>query len=859
MLRRKNTMKRGTIAALLLLFVWLGYQFGAQSDDIAEPSKEKQLLTSTQHEMPASVDEVIKWKTRVEQNGCDATLIVEVTQLDGWHLYSQKHSGDTGFPTTFTFQDSDDYGLVGTPSEPHTELEDNDGYPERVFHQGKVVFKQKIKVSSKSDFKVDLAVDFMACKESCFPPDFREFKFNVKGCSATGQVDDSGSDDKNQEDPEQDEEVDDADTSVVDSLHGETITSPIGWKAVAWKLSDTRYELTVTPNIKGDWNIVAFEDKAPIVLTFDNPGYKTIGELEEPQFEDVKYGFSEEKLKTYKSGGFTQQIEVTEADSNMSIHASIDFRAVNADGELIYTEAPISATINIKDAYIKKGTKENAKSYWGIFLLAFGGGLLALLTPCVFPMIPLTVSFFTKGAKDKRSGIRRGIFYGISIFAIYVALSLPFHILPCNQIDASVFNEISTNVPLNVFFFLMLAVFAISFLGAFEITLPSKWTNKVDSASNVGGLIGIFLMALTLAIVSFSCTGPILGSLLAGVANSIEGCGEAAWTLTAGLAGFGLALGLPFALFAIFPSWLNSLPQSGGWLNNVKVVLGFLELAFAFKFLSQADMGLDLHLLEREVFIAIWIAIFGAMTMYLFNMFRTSHDSPTEKIGTFRLILATLTLMFTIYLIPGMWGAPLKLVSAFPPPMSYSESPYGVNGHPPEFEGEVPEGAVVEHNMVIFRNNYDGAMAYAQEKDLPLLLDFTGIFCVNCRKMENNVWSSPKVEELMKNKMVVASLYVDDRENDLDAPEISRYTGKKLTNHGQKWSEMQITQYGKSSQPQYIMLDHYEQMLTDGDATYFSHGNPEAFTEWLEEGINEFHNRKDVPEVRGLVMIRKLE
>ncbi|SMO61267.1 Thiol:disulfide interchange protein DsbD [Saccharicrinis carchari] len=506
-----------------------------------------------------------------------------------------------------------------------------------------------------------------------------------------------------------------------------------------------------------------------------------------------------------------------------------------------------------KDVEIKNGnetepietqstTEKSERSYWMIFFLSFLGGFAALLTPCVFPMIPMTVSFFTKQSTSKAKGIRNAIQYGIFIVLIYVVLGWVVVLL----FGADALNALSTNHWFNLFFFLLLVVFAISFLGAFEIVLPASWVNKADSGADKGGLIGSFFMALTLALVSFSCTGPIVGALLVTAAS------EGGIAPLIGMFGFSLALALPFALFAAFPGYLNSLPKSGGWLNSVKVVLGFLELALAFKFLSNADLVLDLGLLEREVFIAIWIAVFGALGFYLFGKLKLPHDSPMDHLPVSRLLLGLLVFSFTIYMIPGLWGAPLKLISAFPPPMEYAESPEGVGNRArkaisvsstalsdeqrilEEKRHVGPQGLMVFHE-------YDDALAYAKLVNKPLFIDFTGKACVNCRQMEINVWSDPAVNSLMLNDFVVVALYVDFKKN---LPKEEHYTsettGKKITTIGGKWSDFQISRYNINSQPYYAIVDHSEENLVEPRGY---EPNKKAYAEWLQKAKENFHKK----------------
>jgi thiol:disulfide interchange protein len=400
---------------------------------------------------------------------------------------------------------------------------------------------------------------------------------------------------------------------------------------------------------------------------------------------------------------------------------------------------------------------------------------------------------------------------------------------------ADALNALSTNVWFNLIFFILLVVFAASFLGAFEIMLPNSWANKVDSQADRGGIIGILFMALALAIVSFSCTGPIVGTLL------VEAASNGGIAPIVGMLGFSSALALPFMLFALFPGWLNSLPKSGGWLNTVKVFLGFLELALAFKFLSNADLVLQLHLLEREVFIAIWIAIFGTLALYLFGKITLPHDSPLPHISVGRLMMGLIVLTFTVYLIPGLWGAPLKVISAFPPPMEYSESPFGIgNSGNVAVNAVLPEGAKSgPHGIVVF-DDYDKGLAYAKEVNKPIMLDFTGFACVNCRKMEINVWSVPSVLQLLKNDVVLISLYVDDkRELPKSEQFVSEKTGAEIETIGDKWTDFMISTYKTNTQPLYVLTDLEGNSLNTSQPT-ISYVNASEYEAWLKEGISKF-------------------
>ncbi len=471
--------------------------------------------------------------------------------------------------------------------------------------------------------------------------------------------------------------------------------------------------------------------------------------------------------------------------------------AVSADAQKI-----ILPNVKINAPIVACGEKSTSKDtgWIKVMFLGFLGGLIALLTPCVFPMIPVTVSFFTKRSSTRKGAIKNGVIYGLFIFLIYVAASIPFHLI--GNVQPEIFNNISTNAWLNVIFFIIFIFFSISFFGFFEITLPSGIASKADSKSGLGSLGGIFFMALTLAIVSFSCTGPILGSLLVGTASG------GAWQLTAGLAGFGLALALPFALFAIFPNWLQSLPKSGGWLDTVKKVLAFLELALAFKFLSNADLVMHWGLLKREIFIAIWALVSIGLTLYCFGILRLPHDYKGMKITVGRKLLGIVAFLFTLYLIPGVTNtkyASLKLLSGFPPPMSYSL-----------YKHHNAQESGVEPNVI---NDYNKALVMAKAQNKPLLIDFTGWACVNCRKMEENVWTEPEVAAYIKEHFILLSLYVDDKEK-LPITERFTYTSldgnrKEIVTIGDKWATFQAENFKQVTQPLYVVLNTNEELVSN--------------------------------------------
>ena len=663
------------------------------------------------------------------------------------------------------------------------------------------------------------------------------------------------------------------------SLGNAQILDPVKWTTKIEQKSATNFIITFNATIENEWHVYSqfTPDGGPLPLevNFKNQkgNYTLVGKAKESKTRTA-YNDIFEVNETFfeKKAQITQEISLVNKGVK-TIEVELNFQACKevcinlekkfsiAIPELKNTATTASPTTPINDlvkdttgqtidsattvaadtvkdsvttetsqiAPAKSATTEHG--LWAIFFIAFLSGFAALLTPCVFPMIPMTVSFFTKQSKNKAAGIRNAIIYGISIIVIYVGLGL----LVTWIFGADALNALSTNVWFNLIFFVLLIVFATSFLGAFEIMLPNSWANKVDSQADRGGIIGILFMALALAIVSFSCTGPIVGTLL------VEAASKGGIAPVVGMLGFSLALALPFMLFAMFPGWLNSLPKSGGWLNTVKVVLGFLELALAFKFLSNADLVLQLHLLEREVFIAIWIAIFGALSLYLFGKITLPHDSPVGHISVGRLYMGLLSLIFTFYLIPGLWGAPLKFINAFPPPMEYSESPMGFGGSSKSVAtAMLPEGAKSgPHGIVVF-DDYEEGLAYAKKVNKPIMLDFTGFACVNCRKMENNVWSNPNVLSILKEKVVVISLYVDDkRELPKNEQFFSKATESEIETIGDKWTDFMITRYKTNTQPLYVLTDLEGKSLNAAQPT-ISYVGVEEYEAWLKSGLAKF-------------------
>ncbi|MCF2582885.1 protein-disulfide reductase DsbD family protein [Bacteroides caecigallinarum] len=637
------------------------------------------------------------------------------------------------------------------------------------------------------------------------------------------------------------------------------IQEPIKFKTEWKQNSDTEAEIVFNATIDKGWHVYSTElgEGGPISATFNIDkieGAETVGKLtpvgNEINEMDPIFGM---KVRYFKDKAtFIQKIKITDGNYNIKGYleygacnnenclppTSVDFNfngtGVNvASGSDNNSETVANTENGLELSPLKLGNSEKT-DYWKpvinelnsfgehageesmswiyIFLTGLAGGLLALFTPCVWPIIPMTVSFFLKRTKDKKKGIRDAWTYGASIVVIYLTLGLAITLI----FGASALNALSTNAVFNILFCLMLLVFAASFFGAFEITLPSKWSNAVDSkAEQTTGLLSIFLMAFTLSLVSFSCTGPIIGFLLVEVSTTGSVVAPAI-----GMLGFAIALALPFTLFALFPSWLKSMPKSGGWMNVIKVTLGFLELAFALKFLSVADLAYGWRILDRETFLALWIVIFGLLGMYLLGKIKFPHDDDDQKVSVPRFFMALISLAFAIYMIPGLWGAPLKAVSAFAPPMQTQDFNLYKNEVHAKF------------------TDYEAGMEYAKMNKKPVMIDFTGYGCVNCRKMELAVWTDQNVSKLLTEDYVLITLYVDDKTK-LAEPITVTENGKERTLRtvGDKWSYLQRSKFGANAQPFYVLVDN-EGMPLNKSYSYDEDIN--LYIDFLETGLKNY-------------------
>ncbi|MBP6458703.1 MAG: thioredoxin family protein [Crocinitomicaceae bacterium] len=655
-------------------------------------------------------------------------------------------------------------------------------------------------------------------------------------------------------------------TSLTFAQPGVDWTDKLSWEFSLEKKDASHAFLVATAKIKKGWHIYSVNhdpNKAdftgyPTTLVFPtSKNYRVIGKLQDGKKPVVHKDDLGVSLFFENSAVFKQEIEfltnqpteikfgytfqlcdesgcIFPPEQEASVKAIGFLPVVNAKAILANKDSLVQKVDEVKevdesieknentDKVVSKTIKRKVvsktkDSMWVIFFKGFGGGLIALLTPCVFPMIPMTVTFFTKQSKKRITGILNALLYGVSIIVIYVTLGLLITAL----LGPSGLNDLSTNVWMNLIFFAIFIFFAISFLGAFELRMPSSWVNKADGNADKGGLIGIFFMAFTLSLVSFSCTGPIIGTLLVESATGGDMIAPAI-----GMGGFAVALALPFTLFAIFPGWLNSLPQSGGWLNSVKVVLGLLELALALKFLSGIDLAYHWDILTRELFVAVWIVIFFIIGFYLLGKLKFSHDSPVERLTVTRFVFALSAFIFAVYLIPGMWGAPLRLIDGVAPPRTHSEDNFRfVKGEPasasivntsPNFAKYRPFMHEVGDGSILVFHDLEKAKEYAALEKKPILLDFTGYNCPNCRRTESTVWSNEAVNPILKDQVVIASLYVDDREK-LPKSEwkYSKAIQGMIKTVGNKWSDYQVNHYGQLSQPLYVMIDAEGNDLND--------------------------------------------
>lgn len=854
--------------------------------------------------MHGQVQEPVKWNMSQKQvSSTEFDLIFTAEMEEEWKIYSQFTADDGPVPTIFEFDEGRHYSRNGAVKEVGKKKEGPDPLFGDIivikFVESPVVFTQRVKVSDVSK-PITGYLTFMTCNdESCLPPTDVDFSFQLKDKIGSSSTSSETAQDAEKVTTKVPTKVDNTDVEAVDKTKAiekapldertiapipdqanssSDIEEPVSWTFSSQKLNEKEYELTFVANMADEWKIYSqlTEEGGPVPTYFEfEPGkhYATEGPVKEigkkkegpdPLFDNINVVKFVESPATFK-----QIVKVT--DPNQPIKGYLTFMTCNNEKCLpptdidfafdVRTGKQANTTTSVpteeiqndgsktKDWLTVNQTKfdkewealdcndgeiadeeENQSSLWLIFLLGFGGGLVALLTPCVFPMIPLTVSFFTKRSKDRTTGIRNAFTYGGSIIVIYVALGL----LITGVFGADALNLLSTNAWFNIFFAVLFIVFAFSFFGYFEITLPSSWTNKSDAMADKGGLIGIFFMAFTLSLVSFSCTGPIIGTLLVETATGGGPTilGRVPVGPLMGMFGFSVALAFPFAFFAAFPSWLNSLPRSGSWMNIVKVTLGFVEIALAFKFLSVADLTQGWKILPYELFLGIWVVCAAGLALYYLGFIRFPHDSPIKKLSMSRKVLATISVALTLYLLAGFrYSAQTEtfvtpnLLSGLAPPA----------GHSYIFPNKCPL------NINCFKD-YESGLAYAQKVKKPILLDFTGHGCVNCRRMEDQVWGQSGVFERINEDYVLVSLYVDDREK-LKEPYHSEFSNRPMRTIGNKWADFQAIHFNRNSQPYYVLLSEDGKILNKPRAYT---PDKQEYQSFLECGLERYEEYKQL-------------
>jgi thiol:disulfide interchange protein DsbD len=856
--------------------------------------------------LQGQIFEPVTWETSYKQvNDTEFDLIFTATIEDKWVIYSQylPEADIRPVPTGFYFDAGDHFETVGKVKESGNIQTKHDKVfdMELTKFSETGIFTQRVKTTDLSQ-PITGYLEFMCCDdERCLPPTEVDFSFELKAekkADTTPVEDKAAPVEKDKSTPEaQDKSTESSDNAKIEEVDQEPVTEegtttigfeptipgsrdkmvqPVKWDLAIEKLEDGNYKLIYTANIDDGWGIYSqhSEEKGPVPTSFnyeEGNHFELIGEAieEGDKKEEIDPLFDNAKVVKYPHGPvkFIQTIKVN--DPNVPVKGYMEYMACDDEkcvgpfdvnykadfknlkayiGDEVKEETVPGSNISDEGVYDAMNTSLNGtyqtplgncgesdvikgQSLFLTFVFGFLGGLLALLTPCVFPMIPLTVSFFTKRSKDRASGIRNALIYGLSIIVIYVAVGL----LITGVFGVTALQNLSTDAVANTIFFIVFVAFAISFFGYYEITLPSSWSTKSDKMAERGGLIGTFFMAFTLAIVSFSCTGPIIGSAL--VQSATNSLGPFVVML-----GFSSALAIPFALFAAFPGWLNSLPRSGGWMNSVKVVLGFLELALALKFLSVADMTSHWNILPYEVFMVLWILIFGAMTLYLFGIIKFPHDSKGKlKIKPVRWGFIALSLAITIYLMTGFRFndvtksySPLSLLSGLAPPTQYNLFLDEAQADP-EIQARYPSFSKCANNLDCFKV-YEEGVAYAKEVNKPILIDFTGYGCVNCRKTEETIWIVDDVWKQIAEDYVLISLYTDDRKK-LDTPLTSARNGKKLRTIGSLWQEFQITNFDQNSQPLYVLATPDEKVMT---APRGYKSDIKAYSEFLECGMKVF-------------------
>lgn len=808
----------------------------------------------------AQILKPVEWTFEKKQTGPADFELHFIASIDpDWYIYSPYMKSGGPIPTNFNFDKNKNFDLkgkiieAGKPKVAYEEVFDM----EAIYFENEAVFIQKVSLNGKKDAKVEGYLEFMTCDGTqCLPPTDIEFVFLLSyNADLETKTSRKSSDQKQGADNKslpffQSESLDQENGFKAE--YGE-IHDPVQWEISYKHIENDRYELTFNAIIEDGWYIYApgIEEGGPIPtnFNFENKNSVNIISLEELSEVIIAYdSIFDMSLRYFKNqADFKMTISLRQVVSQ--INGYVEYMA--CDNNICLPPAEAAFTINVDESvlvYVKehseneKGTFEagggSDRGFWLMFLFGIIGGFIAILTPCVFPMVALTVSFFTQKSKSRRKSIIDASFYGFSIVIIFVTIGFLLSIF----YGPFAMTQLASSPIVNMIFFLILFAFALSFFGAFELQMPSSWVNSADKQSDRGGFIGIFFMALTLVLVSFACTGPIIGYLLVEAASGSSYMGP-----LAGMTGFAIALSIPFTLFAIFPSWLQSMPKSGGWLNTIKVSLGFIILAISLQFFSKVDQVYNWGILTRDVFLVLWIVIFTMLAFYVIGKIKFAHDTDVKHISIPRLFFAIVFFSLAAYLVPGLWGAPLKPLSGFLPPQ-YSHSWNASGGSAIEPADGIStdrlhsDRLTCPHNINCFFD-FDEGLAYAREVDKPVMLDFTGHSCSNCRVMEARVWSDPNVLQKLHNDYVVIALYVDDRTRLDEANRQSPYSDRKLRNLGQKWGDLQSTLFGINALPYYVLMDADGNILAQ-PRDYNT--NIQAYIKFLDEGIERYNNNDPI-------------
>ncbi len=796
--------------------------------------------------LQAQILEPVKWRFSSEKVGEREYDILFIAEIEPkWHLYSQDIPMSPP-ATVFSFEPSQAFALEGKVREPRAEEQYDPNFEMKLkWFSREATFRQRVKLKGEGTVIVKGTIEFMACDDTrCTPPTEQDFQFTLQGSSTNAAA-----------------------NAQAPAAAQQGVLAPVKWKYSIEKLQSGELELVLDAAIEDRFHLYSINipenGPLPTEIILANEGkFELLGGIIEAIAPKIKFDeVFEMEIGTFEGKAQFRQRMKPIAEAPFNIKGEISYMvcddkgcvALYEDFDLVFDGQKLVSPIEEQAQVIEGAGRAEilgaSSNLWVFFFVAFLAGLAAILTPCVFPMIPMTVSFFMKDKDKKVQGKLQALVYGFSIIGIYTLIGSILAVVAGPDIA----NWLSTHWLPNILFFLIFVIFAASFFGMFELTLPHWLINKADAQADKGGYLGSIFMAITLVLVSFSCTGPIVGAIL------VESAGGQVLKPIIGMFGFSLAFALPFTLFAFFPSWLSNLPKSGGWLNSVKVVLGFIELALGLKFLSVADQTYHWGILDREVYIAFWVVIFFLMGMHLLGKLRFAHDDEMPYLGVPRLLLAIVTFTFVVYLIPGMFGAPLKALSGYMPPMATHDFDLNriireqarASGGAAQWQSQLekcdpPKYADklhLPHGLEGYFD-YEQGLACAKALNKPIFIDFTGHGCVNCREMEANVWSDPRVLQLLQDEFVVIALYVDDKTSLPESEWVtSTYDGKVKKTIGRKWADFQITKFNVNAQPFYVIMGHEGEVLVQPRAYDL---NRDAFVKFLQDGVRSFRERQSV-------------